>query len=237
MKLLLLGSILSFGLQATTIYGPDPVLNYSKKAQKSFRFLKENEKKLEVIIERTSFPSSTNLGKAQKKKFVKALALLEPVLNSQEFKKRVLSYVRPGHTEPGYQKNYLWSNESERLTPSQIYDIIKEGNEKTIPNSKNEMNLNSWVKVCKWYEKPLTWCSKVVGSTSPSSSKLIRLNWKFYAQFEANQMVANLVHEWLHLLGFLHGPSSTMRMEVPYIVGQIAGEIAKELLEGKIQLK
>jgi hypothetical protein len=237
MKLIILSSLISFSLFATTIEGPEAVLTYSKEVQKSFIFNKSADTKLEVIIENTSFPSRSNLGKAQKKKFVKALSLLEPVLNSAEFKKRVLSYLRPGHTEPGYQKNYLWNNETERLSPSQIYEVIKKADEKMIPNTIAEMNINSWVKVCKWYEKPLTWCSKVVGSTSPSTSKLIKVNWKFYRKFEANQMVSNLVHEWLHLLGFLHGPSSTMRMEVPYIVGQIAGEVAKEMMEGKIALK
>lgn len=235
MKLIILGSILSFSLFATTVEGPDPVLNYSDKVMNSLIFSKSADTKLEVIVEKTSFPSRSKLGKAQKKKFIKALALLEPVLNSAEFKKRVLSYVRPGHTEPGYQKNYLWRNKSERLSSSQIYDIIMKADEKMIPNTINEMNINSWVKVCKWYEKPLTWCSKVVGSTSPSDSKLMKLNWKFYRKFEANQMVSNLVHEWLHLLGFLHG-SEKMREEVPYIVGQIAGDVAKEMMEGKIAI-
>lgn len=237
MKFIILGSLLSFSLFATTVEGPDPILNYSEKAMNSIIFSKSIDTKIEVVIERTSFPSKSKHARAQKMKFAKALSLLEPVLNSVEFKKRVLSYVRPGHTEPGYQKNYLWRNESQKLSPTQIYDIIKEGNEKMIPNTKNEMNINSWVKVCKWYESPLTWCSKVVGSTSPFDSKLIKVNWKFYSKFEANQMVSNLVHEWLHLLGFLHGPSSTMRMEVPYIVGQIAGEVAKEMMEGKIAIK
>ena len=236
MKFIVLSLILSFNILANTHEGVEPVLKYSKKVQESLLFSKSFDQKLEVIIESASFPSSSNLGKEQKKKFVKALALLEPVLNSQEFKTRVLSYVREGHDQPGYQKNYLWNNESERLSPEQIFKIIKEGNEKMIPATLGQMNINSWVKVCKWYQRPLTWCSKVIGSTSPSDSKWIKLNWKFYRTFDSDQMVSNLVHEWLHLLGFLHGPSSTMRMEVPYVVGAIAGQVAKEMMEGKITL-
>ena len=236
MKFIIVSLILSFNILAHTHEGVVPVLKYSKKVQESLLFSKSFDQKLEVIIESASFPSSSNLGKEQKKKFVKALALLEPVLNSQEFKTRVLSYVREGHEEPGYQKNYLWDNESERLNPEQIFKIIKEGNEKMIPATLGQMNINSWVKVCKWYQRPLTWCSKVIGSTSPSTSKWIKLNWKFYRTFDSHQMVSNLVHEWLHLLGFLHGPSSTMRMEVPYVVGAIAGQVAKEMMEGKITL-
>ncbi|MCT4641939.1 MAG: hypothetical protein N4A33_06530 [Bacteriovoracaceae bacterium] len=229
-KFLLL-SLVSLSVFATTHIGVEPELKYDKKTYNKTTFEKFNSQYLDVIIENVSFPSRSNLGKKQKKKFVKALAMLEPVLNSEAFKKRVLSYVRPEHSEPGYQKNYLWSNKNKRLSPSQIYDIIMKADEKMIPATIGKMNINSWVKVCKWYERPFTWCKKVIGSTSPSSSKMMKLNWKFYKSFETHQMVSNIVHEWLHLLGFLHGPSATMRMEVPYVVGAIAGEVAKEMIE------
>ena len=42
-------------------------------------------------------------------------------------------------------------------------------------------------------------------------------------------MVSNIVHEWIHLLGFLHG-SKNMNQEVPYVVGRIAGLVAKDIL-------
>jgi ssRNA-specific RNase YbeY (16S rRNA maturation enzyme) len=45
-------------------------------------------------------------------------------------------------------------------------------------------------------------------------------------------MVANIVHEWLHLLGFLHGEVN-MREEVPYVVGSIAGQVAEEYLAAR----
>ena len=59
---------------------------------------------------------------------------------------------------------------------------------------------------------------------------MIRLNWKFYQKYETPQMVANLVHEWIHLLGFLHG-NQNMHEEVPYVVGSIAGEVAQNILQ------
>lgn len=229
-KLIIL-SFISFSLMADTIEGIEPELNYNYDTLKSIRFENLTDQKIEVVIEEVTFPSKSRLAKKQKKKFLKALSILGEVLNSEEFRIKVLSYVRPGHTEPGYQKNYLWKNKNERLSPLDIYNIIMEGNEKMFPSSLGEMNIKAWTKVCSkisniWRK----WCKKVIGSTNPSESQWMKLNWNFYKKFETHQMVSNIVHEWIHLLGFLHGPSSTMRMEVPYVVGAIAGEVAKNLL-------
>jgi len=41
--------------------------------------------------------------------------------------------------------------------------------------------------------------------------------------------VNNLVHEWIHLLGFLHGEEN-MREEAPYVIGRIAQEVSEKVL-------
>lgn len=46
-------------------------------------------------------------------------------------------------------------------------------------------------------------------------------------------MVSNMVHEWIHLLGFLHG-DTRITEEVPYVVGGIAGEVAQNLLKPRL---
>lgn len=178
---------------------------------------------LKFVPEEISFPE----GK-QKEKFELALSLIEDVMNSPEFKKRVIGFERNG--ERSYRKNYLWQDSDKLLTNEEIYQVIMNGNEKMRADTPGEMNFNSWVKACKSYEMIGVWCRKVIGSTSPSNSKWIRLNWTFYKKLETHEMVSNMVHEWLHLLGFLHGKND-IHEEVPYVVGYIAGEVAREMIE------
>lgn len=209
---------------ATSIVGLEPELNYDKSITVDHNL--KNTLKINVQIESYRFPNSS-----QKKRFQKALALLPQVLNSYEFKSKVIAYTRSGKGR-NYQKNYLWNDKEKTLTNEEIYNVIMTGDEKMIPGSTGEMNIYSWVKYCNWRQtirSPL-WCSKVIGSTSPKSSKWIKLNWKFYKKFRTDQMVSNLVHEWIHLLGFLHGKEN-MTQEVPYVVGSIAGEVAAQILE------
>jgi hypothetical protein len=188
---------------------------------------------LKVVPENWRFPSSSNLGKIQKEKFVAALDLLEEVMNHEDFKTMVLSYEKEVGVRE-FQKNYLWRDAANRLSNEDIYKIIMTGDEKMRDNTVGEMNINSYVKICSGVRKWGVWCRKVVGSTDPSNSKWIKLNWKFYRSFDTPKMINNLTHEWLHLLGFLHG-SENMRKEVPYIVGQIAEEVARKILAERNQ--
>lgn len=181
---------------------------------------------LKVVQEDTSFPELP-----QKEKFLKALSIIEDVLNSEEFRGKVLSYVnRSGKRQ--YAQNFLWEDSKHPLTNEDIYAVIMKGDEKMRQNTQGEMNLNSIVKTCSLAQKASTWCRTVIGSTSPYTSKWIELNWKFYSTFKTHEMVTNLVHEWLHLIGFIHGKEN-LQEEVPYVVGAIAGEVAQKLLREK----
>jgi hypothetical protein len=224
--------LLSANVYATTLEGIEPVLQYDHESY--YDHSKSEFGYLTLVREKISFPSRTQLGKRQEEKFNKALDLLEEVMNSDEFRKRVISYIRPNGSKE-YKKNYLWRDSESRLSNKDVFEVIMNGNEKMRENTLGEMNFNSKVKICKWYENAGVWCRKVIGSTSPSSSAMIKMNWKFYQKYEAHQMVSNMVHEWLHLLGFLHG-NEDMREEVPYIVGSIAGQVAKEILERENKL-
>lgn len=196
-------------------------LNYVEDAE--YFASKVGTRYLKFVIEDVTFPKGS-----QKAKFEKALAMMEEVMNSEEFKTRVIGYTRRG--ERSYQKNYIWTDSSKLLSNEDIYEVIMNGDEKMRPGTPGEMNFNSWVKQCNVFQSVTTWCRKVIGSTDPYSSSMIRLNWKFYKSFETPDMVANMVHEWIHLLGFLHG-STRLDEEVPYVVGDIAGEVAREFLK------
>ena len=207
---------------ATTIEGVEADLHFSEAYH--IDDFKTSNQYLTVVPERVRFPR----GK-QKAKFEKALAILEEVLNSDEFKKLVLTYTR-GDGQRLYVKNYLWNDSDKLLTNEDVYNIIMAGDERMRPDTLGVMNLNARIRKCSWFKSKVSvWCRKVIGSTNPRSSEVMTLNWKFYRNYEIPNMVSNIVHEWIHLLGFLHG-SKNMNQEVPYVVGRIAGLVAKDIL-------
>ena len=233
---------MSTNIFATTVEGIEIPLSFDE----STKYISPefNLPYLVLTREKISFPSKTKLGKRQKMKFQKALDIMEIVINSEEFKRLVISYQRKIGTNPSgdpiyersFSKNYLWNNSKARLTNEEIYNIIMLGNEKMRPNTHGEINFNSYVKICSRYQlmvRNINWCNGTIGSTKPSSSKMIKLNWKFYKKYETHEMLANMVHEWVHLLGFLHGESN-IHQEVPYVVGAIVKKLAKNISENKI---
>lgn len=177
---------------------------------------------LKVIEHEVKFPKGP-----QEAKLYQAIELLDEIVNSEEFKRKVIGYVRPNGKRE-YAKNYLWNDSKVTLSNEQIYSIIMNGNERIIPNTESEANLFIRSYKCKWWQR-LGPCNKVIGYTNPSGSKWINVNWKFYAKYDVHEMVGNLMHEWIHLLGFLHGKQD-LHQEVPYVVGRIASQIAKEKL-------
>lgn len=231
---LVLCSILLSNLTlAETHQGVVPYLDFDETYEETSNLKHTNY--LDVEVENWQFPDSTARYRRQKEKFRQALEILEEVMNSSEFKRMVLSY-KNSDGKRAFQKNYLWSNSRSRLTNEDVYAIIMGGDESKVrPNTQGEMNINSYIKVCTRYEwnvSNIKWCRGVIGSTNPWNSKWMRLNWQFYATYEVPSMVSNIVHEWLHLLGFLHG-NYKMREEVPYVVGSIAGKVASQILNSR----
>jgi hypothetical protein len=221
--ILSLAFLFSVSLKAETHQLLEAPVRFSKDSE--YYASRVGTRYLKFVTENIRFPDG-----AQKVKFQKALSILEEVMNSEEFKIKVIGYERNGNRS--YQKNYLWNEVNSRLSNEQIYETIMNGDEKMRPGTPGEMNFNATVKKCSAWDWATTfvWCNKVVGSTSPRASYWITLNWEFYQSFETHQMVSNMVHEWLHLLGFLHGDQN-ITQEVPYVVGSIAGQVAKEMLE------
>lgn len=213
--------VVSYQVNAETHHGVTPELNFAQDAE----FLSDQIEtgRLVFVPENIKFPEGS-----QKIKFEKALTIMEEVLNSEEFKTKVIAFERRG--ERSYQKNYLWSDSSKVLSNEDIYQVIMNGNEKMRPGTQGEMNFNSWVRICNTLQMATVWCREVIGSTTPQTSHMIKLNWTFYKKFETHQMVSNMVHEWIHLLGFLHGDKN-IKEEVPYVVGAIAGEVAKGIIQ------
>lgn len=146
---------------------------------------------------------------SQEAKIQKAEYKIMKVVASEAFRTKVLN-----HTYNGVKKFV----DNGGLTNSQIYMKILEGMENYKQSKNNTMDLN--IKV--YYQN-----SSTVGYTTTTSS-YINMNTKFLNTYTSNQVTRNMVHEWLHKLGFKHAVSySTSRnYSVPYAIGKIVETLA-----------
>lgn len=154
-----------------------------------------------------------NLTAAQKTKYNKAVAIVKKVVATEAFRTRVLNYRYAGIKQ--------FANNGGK-TNAQIYQSILDAAEKLKPAKNNTMD----VGVKMYYAS-----NSVVGYTNTSIS-YINVNTKFFNSYAANQVAANLFHEWLHKIGYGHDSASTARRpySVPYAVGYMIRDIGKSFL-------
>ena len=147
----------------------------------------------------------------KEQKVLDALDLIRQVIASPEFKHRVLNHRYQARRR--FQYNLGLSNQ-------QIYHKILEGAEKLQPYKNNQMDLK--LEFYSDYE------SNVVGYTLPNTMK-VWINNKYFFKNSTAKVAANLIHEWLHKLGFHHDKekSTNRKYSVPYAVGSIIKDLAK----------
>lgn len=150
-----------------------------------------------------------NTSSSQEAKIQKAEYKIMKVVQSEAFRTKVLN-----HTYNGVKKFV----DNGGLSNSQIYSKILNGMESYLKSKNNRMDLN--IKV--YYEN-----SNTVGYTT-TLSKYINMNTKYLNSYTSNQVSRNMMHEWLHKLGFKHAVSySTSRnYSVPYAIGKIVETLA-----------
>lgn len=155
-----------------------------------------------------------NFSVTRKTKILKAEDLVKLVIATEEFRTRVLNHTYNGVKT--YVDNGGFSN-------AQIYQKILEGAESLQPAKNNAMDVE--------VEIYTDTTSNTVGYTY-ANSKRIWMNTKYFDQYTASSVSANLMHEWLHKLGFKHAVNySTSRdYSVPYAIGRIVGDIARKNL-------
>lgn len=148
----------------------------------------------------------------QEDKMFSALARLEIVLNSEEFKARVL-----GHK---YQNSKTFVD-NKGMSNEEIYDEIMKGAETLSRSVDNELDID----ITLYFSN-----NSVVGYTYPSSNR-IWVNNKFFAQYSFGKVAGNVAHEWTHKLGFGHDASRTASRaySVPYAVGDIVSELVDKM--------
>lgn len=156
----------------------------------------------------------SNFSAAQEAKVEKAISLIKKVIGTEEFKERVLNYKFKG-------KKKFYDNAG--LSNAQIYQKILDGAEIMGNTHKN----NTMDVELELYHA----ATKTIGYTYPNVTK-IWMNKKYFNKYTPEQVAGNLMHEWMHKLGFGHATKwSTKRdYSVPYAIGYLMEELTKQHL-------
>ena len=125
------------------------------------------------------------------------------VLNSQRFKEKFLTTKLTN---------------TEGLSNFQIYEKLMSGYDELV--KQEDRSIDVYVEM--YYKN-----NKVVGWTTPSSERTY-LNRKFFQNFDTADIACNLVHEYLHKVGFDHN-SAKEHTSVPYAIGYLVEECIREL--------
>jgi hypothetical protein len=155
----------------------------------------------------------TNFNREQEEKVRKAVELIKKVISSPEFKHRVLAYTYKG-------KNAFIDNKN--LTNEEVYRKILEGAEQIGNTTKNN---TMDVELELYHQKTST-----IGYTYPNTVR-IWMNTKYFNKYTPKKVADNLMHEWMHKLGFTHATtwSKDRDHSVPYAIGYLVEELADNL--------
>lgn len=168
-------------------------------------------KKLDVDIRMRNFHR-----KSDRQKIAKATEILKKVMNSNEFKQRILNFK---------WKDKIQFNENQEMSNADIYQHLMTGKEVLMPQKDYIMNIDITL-----YRSRNPW-SKVKGYTKKSTMR-IWINKKFFRKksWTAVDTAGNLAHEWVHKMGFGHAykHNPDRPFTVPYAVGRIVGEVARQ---------
>jgi hypothetical protein len=149
-------------------------------------------------------------------KINQANTLLIKIMNSEEFKQRVLNFTFNG-------KKQFHDNNGK--TNQEIYDHLMTGSEVLMPGSLGIMNFDLTL-----YQSKNPW-SKVKGYTLPDTMR-IWINKKFFrkSSWTPKDVAANMAHEWVHKMGFGHDykHNADRPFSVPYAVGYIVQDLADQ---------
>lgn len=147
----------------------------------------------------------------RKQKAIDGAFLLEHIINSDEFKNKVIGFC---------QKNGKKQFSFTSLSNEEVYKKIMEGSEILSPSADFD-----WYIEIKFYLKRLT---KVMGYTNPRIS-YINCNTKFFDSIPVNSVSGHFAHEYMHKIGFDHKDEKDFD-SVPYAIGYIIEQIGRNIL-------
>jgi hypothetical protein len=155
----------------------------------------------------------TNFSTQQEEKVRKAVSLIKKVISSKEFRDRVHNYTYNG------SKAFF---DNQGMTNEQVYQIILDGAEKMGNTTKN----NTMDVELELYHQATT----TIGYTYPNTVR-IWMNKKYFNKYTPIKVADNLMHEWMHKLGFTHATtwSKDRDHSVPYAIGYLVEELAAKM--------
>lgn len=148
-------------------------------------------------------------------KLNKAIKYVEEFINSVEFEVLVLNYKFTD--SDGFVREYFHYTD---LSRAEVLAKIFSGSEVLNPEADGEADIQ--------IELDTSWTRNVIGYTYPTTP----WQWiyaKFFRNWSAEEIAGNLMHEYMHKLGFDHEYQYTYDREysVPYALGYACEEYAK----------
>lgn len=223
-KAIILTSTIGFaGCKEAIIAGKPCSLNYKEDYNKFLEQLASGEVTEQDAPRECSFPTrepGANLGvnlvmrnftSEQERKMLDAVERIKIVINSMDFKDRVLAHTYNG------KRTFVDNND---MTNEEIYQKIMDGAEILLPKVDEFME----VDVTMYYKR-----SSTVGYTYPDTTRTW-VNSRFFNGYTPGQVAANVTHEWTHKLGFGHDFKSTPSR--PYSVPYAIGTIIEDIVDG-----
>lgn len=170
-----------------------------------------------IVIKTDRFAVNLKLidfNSAQESKIHEAAELITKVVTSDKFRMGILNHEFEG--QKSFADNHGLSNE-------EIYQKILAGSEELAPGIDEEMDL----VLLTYHEDAIT-----IGYTYPNTRN-VWMNRKYLDRYGPVEVTGNMMHEWLHKLGFGHElkHSSKRRYSVPYAVGYLMQKLAREIAE------
>lgn len=139
---------------------------------------------------------------AERDKFIRATAKAQKILNSKKFRERFLA---------------LPLEQTQNKTNLEIYQMIMSGADKL--NKENDGDID--VQITMYYS-----FNNTVGYTYPDTW-FTWINRKFFTNYNEADVACNIMHEYMHNLGFGHRKASDHN-SVPYATGYLVEALIRE---------
>jgi hypothetical protein len=157
---------------------------------------------------------TTNYDDARLTILKSALALIPPVLNSQNFKDAVINYKTNGQLTFSFKKNLF--KDFEHYTNQQVYDMIMQAQED--PGNVADGSIDLYLELLPGGG------GSTIGYGNPGEETIYTYQ-DWFDQAKPEEIVNHITHEWCHKIGFDHAAypwqDKFRENSVPYGVGDL----------------
>jgi len=160
----------------------------------------------------------------RKELLMQSLRLMEVILNSEEFKTRVLNFKTNGKNTFYYRKTFLGKWIDKPYTNEQVYNMIMTAKEERGDGTDGVIDL--YLELVNGSD------GDVVGFGRPSSPHIYTYSIMF-DDMSLPELARHYTHEWCHKLGFEHDHrrSRNRNNSVPYGIGNIVERLGHQFSE------